>query len=90
MLLATLALCPSLGKNFITKEAIQEYMQDPCGICETAKMKRRSFRTVIDKTAAPVGMSWSFDSIALRVRSAEYGYWHIMRFVNEVAVPRLA
>ena len=89
VLLATLALCPSLPKSFITKDAIREYMADPCGICETSKMKRRSFRGVHDKTASPLGMKWAFDSIALRKPSAQWGYMHILRFVNEIEQPTL-
>ena len=45
--LATLAHCASLAKNAITGEAIKQHRIQMCGICESALMRHRTFRSTI-------------------------------------------
>jgi hypothetical protein len=82
--LATIACATSLPKGFITREAIREYLATKCGICESAKMRRRTFRLdlsgVKDHTVPEVGKQYVFDTLGLRVPSAQWGYINITRF----------
>eukprot|EP00966_Prymnesium_polylepis_P245683 5683454-Prymnesium_polylepis.1 len=89
-LLTTLGFVTVDGKpaiDRVTKSDIEEYVRRGCGVCESTKLKRPPFHRLADPTPIPVGKYWVFDSLALRVRSREYGYEHIMRFVNRVHVP---
>lgn len=49
--LATIACATTLPKGFITREAIKEYLATKCGICESSKMRRRTFRLDISGVA---------------------------------------
>ena len=84
--LATIAFATTLPKGFITKEAIQQYIAAKCGICESAKMRRRTFRInlsgISDKTIPQIGKSYVFDTLGLRTPSAQWGYINITRFCD--------
>jgi hypothetical protein len=62
-------------------------MLQKCGICESALMRRRSFRSPIveqpaDETPPPLGKFWIFDSFQLQVASTEWNYRNVTRFLN--------
>ena len=82
--LATIAFATSLPKGFITREAIKQYIAAKCGICESAKMRRRTFRIdlsgISDKTIPEIGMPYVFDTLGLRTPSAQWGFINITRF----------
>ena len=82
--LATIAFATTLPKGFITKEAIKEFVAAKCGICESAKMRRRTFRMdisgVTDNTIPEVGKSYVFDTLGLRVPCAQWAFINITRF----------
>ena len=71
-------------KGFITKEAIKEFIASKCGICESAKMRRRTFRVdisgVTDPTIPEIGKSYVFDTLGLRVPCAQWAFINITRF----------
>ena len=60
----------------VTTQDIQEWVRSGCGICESSRMKRRAFslQNPEDRTPAPVGKKWSWDSLALRIPTAHHGY----------------
>ena len=76
-------LCVLYG-CIITKNDIEEYVRRGCGICESMKMRRPPFKAITDKTAAPVGKRWTFDSLCLRTPTAEFKSLYITRFVNVI------
>ena len=82
--LATIAFATTLPKGFITREAIKEFIAAKCGICESAKMRRRTFRVnisgVTDNTIPEIGKSYVFDTLGLRVPCAQWAYINITRF----------
>ena len=82
--LATIAFATTLPKGFITKEAIKEYIAAKCGICESAKMRRRTFcmdiSGVTDNTIPEIGKSYVFDTLGLHVPCAQWAYVNITRF----------
>ena len=82
--LATIAFATTLPKGFITREAIKQYIAAKCGICESAKMRRRTFRIdlsgISDKTIPEIGKSYVFDTLGLRTPSAQWGFINITRF----------
>ena len=69
--LATIVCATTLPKGFITREAIKEYLATKCGICESTKMRRRTFRLdisgVADHTIPEMGKAYVFDTLGLRV-----------------------
>ena len=84
--LATIAFATTLPKGFITKAAIQEFVASKCGICESAKMRRRTFRMdisgVTDTTIPEIGKSFVFDTLGLRVPCAQWAFINITRFTD--------
>jgi hypothetical protein len=86
--IATLQSTNGLRYNVVTKQDIDTVILIGCGICESAKMRRRAFKSseIKDLTPPPVGKIWTFDSLALRVPSAEFANAHtcISRFVNKL------
>ena len=81
-MLATLTASGKYKGRFTTDD-VNKFVKEGCGACESAKMNRRSFTiaTIEDKTLAPVGKKWQFDSLKLRVSAAHHGFLHIGRFV---------
>ena len=71
VLLATLMASKDINAHIITKADIEQYVREACGICESAKMRRRSFRGVTDPTPVPVGKKWVFDTMHLQVPSCQ-------------------
>ena len=69
----------------ISKTTIEEYVRLGCGICDSNKMRRRTFRSPLqDHTPAPVGKKWVMDTLHLRVAAALDGSWYITRFINKL------
>ena len=67
----------------IPMAVIERFKREGCGICDSMKMRRRTFRhNLTDHTSVPIGKKWEFDSIKLRVPSAFKGYVYITRFSN--------
>ena len=81
--LRTLQGSTGLRAGVVTKADIEEFVRRGCGICETAKMRRRAFKAPTDKTPPPIGKRWVFDSLTLRTVSA-LGNKYLTRFVNVV------
>jgi len=66
-----------LPEGSLTKEHVEAYIKEGCGICESAKMRRRPFTlatNVIDKTAPSVGKVWIADEVILEIPSADHGF----------------
>jgi hypothetical protein len=80
-MLATIACSPHIRASIITPDDVALYIKQPCGICESAKMKRRSFKLVEDKTLPPAGKKWSFDTMHMRVPSFFFNNMYITRFI---------
>ena len=68
----------------ITKSDIEQFAREGCGVCDSWKMRRASFRdrAVSDKTPVPVGKRWVFDTLTLRTPAAFTGDKYLTRFVN--------
>jgi hypothetical protein len=84
VLLATLMASKDINAHIITKADIEQYVREACGICESAKMRRESFRAVTDPTPVPVGKKWVFDTMHMQVPSCQGKYLYITRFVNKL------
>ena len=67
----------------VTADDVKQFVREGCGVCESAKMKRRAFtlRTIEDKTVPLPGKKWQSDALTLRVPSAHYGWLYIQAFV---------
>ena len=82
----TLQILKAMGtpSSRITTEDIKEWIRIGCGICESSKMRRRVFtlQSPEDRTPAPVGKKWTWDSLALRVPSAYHGFTAIFVAVD--------
>ena len=74
-MLLTLAAQGKFGKRF-TRVDVKAFAAQGCGVCESAKMRRRAFtlRTIQDKTVPQVGKKWIMDQLSLRVPTAWHGY----------------
>ena len=69
----------------ILKSTIEQYIRLGCGICDTMKMRRRTFRSPLkDHTPAPVGKKWVMDTLHLRTPAALDNSMYITRFVNKL------
>ena len=84
VLLATLMASKDVNAHIITKADIEQYVREACGICESTKMRGRSFRSVTDPTPVPVGKKWVFDTMHLQVPSSQWKYIYITRFLNKL------
>jgi hypothetical protein len=84
VLLATLEASKDVNAHLITKSDVEQYVREACGICESAKMRRRAFRGITDPTPVPVGKKWVFDTVHLRVPSCQWKFIYITRFVNKM------
>jgi hypothetical protein len=69
VILATLMASKDLNAHIITKADIEQYVREACGICESAKMRRRAFHGISDPTPVLIGKKWVFDTLHLRVPS---------------------
>ena len=79
----TLMHSSGMRAGIITKQDIEAVIRAGCGICDSAKMRRRAFpHQPSDKTPPPVGKHWVMDELSLRVESAEHKYLYIIRFKN--------
>ena len=84
VLLATLMASKDVNAHIITKADIEQYVREACGICESAKMRRRSFRGVTDPTPVPIGKKWVFDTMHLQAPSCLGKHIYITRFLNKL------
>jgi len=75
------------GTDFkLSSSAIEQYIREGCGVCDTAKMRRRAIGLPLtDHTPLPIGKKWIFDSIKLRVAAALDKSIYITRFVNRIS-----
>ena len=59
----------------VTKDDVVAFAKEGCGVCESAKMKRRPFtRNPTDNTKPHIGKLWYCDALQYRVPSAVYGF----------------
>ena len=80
--LRTLQASSGLRGNVITKADINAFAKLGCSICDTAKMRRPAFPAAKDHTPPPIGKKWVFDTLHLRVPSAQFKFMYITRFIN--------
>jgi len=79
-LLRTLAAGGYMSR--FTEEDVRQFMHEGCGLCDSAKMQRRSFKQKLtDSTVHPAGKSWVLDTITLQIASAEFLFKYITRFM---------
>ena len=66
-------------KGCVTRSDIEQFVKEACGVCETAKAKRRAFtlRTIADHTVPPLGKRWIVDSLELRMPTAYHSYTYL-------------
>ena len=83
------------GRNIqagrVTMADVKQFVEEGCGICESAKMRTRSFarHTLADHTPAPVGKNWVSDALSLRVPSAEHGYLYILLYICATSTKKI-
>ena len=80
------ATLTAAGKgNRFTREDVETLAREGCGVCDSAKMRRRRFTlqtAPVDKTPAPVGKRWVADVLSLRIPSAFYSFTKIRLYVE--------
>ena len=72
-LLATLSKTQNMRANVVTKADVEAYTKLGCIQCIIWKMRRSPVKTLTDKTPAPVGKKWSYDTLTLKVKSVSGG-----------------
>eukprot|EP00966_Prymnesium_polylepis_P056604 1309748-Prymnesium_polylepis.1 len=62
--------------NRFTVQDAELLAREGCGVCESAKMRRRSFTPAkaLPVAKAPIGKVWAMDQLSLRVPTTDLGY----------------
>ena len=80
--LATLAKTEGLRAGVVTKSDIETFVKLGCQQCIIWKMRRTPIRSLADKTPAPPGKKWAYDTLTLKVKTAA-GHIYLTRFLDD-------
>ena len=70
--------------NKVTKQDIETFKSEGCGVCESTKMRRNMLSLPpVDSTPPPPGKKWVCDALELRVPDAGKGFRYIYRCVDK-------
>jgi len=67
--LATLAKTENMRAGIVTKADIEAFVRLGCQHCVIYKMRRTPIRALTDKTSAPPGKKWSYDTLTIRTHA---------------------
>ena len=80
--LETLAKTKNMRAGIITREDVEAFRKEGCGLCTIWLMRQSPVKPLVDPTRAPIGKKWSFDTMHLKVASPE-GFMYITRFYDD-------
>ena len=81
-LLETLTKTKNMRSGIITREDVEAFRKEACGLCTIWLMRQSPVKTLIDPVRAPIGKKWSYDTMHLKVPSHE-GFMYSTRFYDD-------